>query len=140
MLNDCERPEARPTGERPVLEVDARISFDTLRSHFLKELRLLMPFGNTTPPPTFITEGVLLGKSPRVVGRNHLRLTLAQKPFVKQAIGFNMGDMAADFCGGLSFNIAYSLDLDPSPRAGDHQLRLCDIQFPYTFEPAHDRS
>jgi len=138
MLNQCERPDGRATGERPVLQVDARISFDNLRSPLLKELRLLMPFGNTNPAPTFITEGVLIAKSPRVVGNNHLRLSLAQKPFVKQAIGFNMGGLAADFCGGLTFNIAYSLDLDPSPRAGDHQLRLCDVQFPYSFEPAHE--
>jgi single-stranded-DNA-specific exonuclease len=140
ILNRCERPDGRATGERPILEVDARIAFHNLRAPLLKELRRLMPFGNTNPAPKFITEGVLLAKSPRVVGNNHLRLSLAQKPFVKQAIGFNMGDLAADFCGGLSFNIAYSLDLDPSPRAEGHQLRLCDVQFPYSFEPAHELS
>jgi len=135
MLNLSERPEGRAKGDRPVLDIDATIAFDRLRSPFLRELRLLMPFGNTNPPPTFITEGVLLGKSPRVVGNNHLRLTLSQKPLIKQAIGFSMGDLAASFCRGLSFNVAYSLDLDPSPHAGGHQLRLCDIQFPYSFEP-----
>jgi single-stranded-DNA-specific exonuclease len=135
-INLVGRPGGRAQGERPVLDVDARVAFDQLRSPFLKELRLLMPFGNTNPPPTFITEGVYIGKSPRVVGNNHLRLSLSQKPFVLQAIGFNLGDLAADFCRDLSFNVAYSLDLDPSPRADRHQLRLRDVQFPYSFEPA----
>jgi single-stranded-DNA-specific exonuclease len=134
-LNLVGRPEGRALGERPVLDVDARVAFDKLRSPFLKELRRLMPFGNTNPPPTFITEGVYLGKSPRVVGNNHLRLSLSQKPFVLQAIGFNLGNLASSFCRDLSFNVAYSLDLDPSPRANGHQLSLCDVQFPYSFEP-----
>jgi single-stranded-DNA-specific exonuclease len=135
-INLVGRPGGRALGERPVLDVDARVSFDQLRSPFLKELRRLMPFGNTNPSPVFITERVYLGKSPRVVGNNHLRLSISQKPFVLPAIGFNLGDLAANFCRDLSFNVAYALDLDPSPRATGHQLRLCDVQFPYSFEPA----
>jgi single-stranded-DNA-specific exonuclease len=138
MLNLCQQAEGRARGERPLLEVDARISFAVLRAPFFRELKRLMPFGNTNPSPTFITEGVRLRSSPRVVGNNHLRLALVQKPLVKTAVGFNMGDMAAGFSREFSFNVAYSLDLDPSSRSDTHQLRLCDIHFPYAFEPAHE--
>ena len=68
---------------------------------------------------------------------NHLRLSLTQKPHVRQAIGFNMGHLSGSFADNLSFNVAYTLDLDPNQPVTQQQLRLCDIQFPYSFEPGH---
>ena len=110
------------------LNIDARVDFSQLRSDLLSELNRLMPFGYTNPSPVFLAERVFLNRSPWTVGRNHLRLSLAQKPHIRQAIGFNMGDLAGSFAGNLSFNVAYTLDLDPNQPVTQQQLRLNDIQ------------
>jgi single-stranded DNA-specific DHH superfamily exonuclease len=97
-----------------------------------------MPFGYTNPAPVFLAERVYLKRPPRTVGKNHLRLGLTQKPFTRQAIGFNMGNLAESLSMNLSFNVAYSLEIDVRLPAAEQQLRICDIQFPYSFEPSDD--
>jgi single-stranded-DNA-specific exonuclease len=137
LLNSLSPSSLPASGDRPLLNIDARVDFQDLRSDLLSELNRLMPFGYTNPAPTFLAERVFLNRQPWTVGRNHLRLSLAQKPHVRQAIGFNMGHLLNSFAGNLSFNIAYTLDLDPNRSVEQQQLRLSDIQFPYSFEPAH---
>jgi len=137
LLNTLPLPAGEEAPGRSSLNIDARIDFRQLRSPLLAELNLLAPFGYANPAPVFFTERVFLNRSPRTVGRNHLRLTLAQKPYTWQAIGFNMGDLAGSFARSLAINVVYSVDLEPGASAAHQQLRICDIQFPYSFEPAH---
>lgn len=140
LLNTLPLPAGEDATGRPSLKIDARIDFRQLRSPLLSELALLAPFGYGNPAPVFFTEKVFLNRSPRTVGRNHLRLTLVQKPDTWQAIGFNMGDLAGSFARGLAVNVAYSVDLESGSSAAHKELRLCDIHFPYSFEPAHAAS
>jgi len=137
-LNDIDAPSGEPLGGGAVLDIDARVDFDKLRAPLLSELTSLMPFGYTNPAPVFLAERVYLKRPPRTVGKNHLRLGLTQKPFTRQAIGFNMGSLAASLSMDLSFNVAYSLEIDVRLPAAEQQLRICDIQFPYSFEPSDD--
>ncbi len=117
------------------LDIDDRLDFRQLRSPFFAELRRLMPYGSENREPTFTTERVFIARPPRTVGTNHLRLALRQKPHVKQAIGFQMGHFLGSLSQKLAINVAYSLDLDPSPPGSPQQLRLCDIQLPYYSGP-----
>jgi single-stranded-DNA-specific exonuclease len=122
-------PRSEPS--RNTLNVDARLSFAQLRAPLLKELAMLMPFGYSNPSPVFISEGVHLASQPRLVGRNHLRLEILQKPHRMRAIGFQMGDMIEHFSGGFAFDIAYNLDIDPQNPGNLRDLRLADINLPY---------
>ncbi len=135
-LNARHRP-LDPSEDRRPLDIDARVGFVDLRPAFLREIALLMPFGYTNPSPTFVTEGVYPSGQIRVVGGKHLRLKLSHKRFVNSAIGFNMGDLAASLSPSMPINIAYSLDLDPSAPGSVQQLRLTDIQFPYSTGLSH---
>ena len=119
------------------LEIDAQVAFEDLRTPFLEELRRLMPFGHGNPNPLFAAEQVFLSRAPRIVGNNHLRLSISQKPFTRQAIGYHMGDLAESLSAQFPFHVAFSLDLDSRPAGKGSQLRLRDIRFPYTFETPH---
>jgi single-stranded-DNA-specific exonuclease len=135
-LNSLDTAPGEATALR-VMEIDAQVGFDDLRTPFLEDLRRLMPFGHGNPNPLFVTEHVLLSRAPRIVGNNHLRLSLSQKPFTRQAIGYHMGDLAESLSAQFSFHVAFSLDLDSRPAGKESQLRLRDIRFPYTFEASH---
>jgi single-stranded-DNA-specific exonuclease len=136
-LNSLETPSRKETSARRTLEIDAQVGFDELRTPFLEELRRLMPFGHANPNPVFAAENVFLSRPPRTVGNNHLRLSLLQKPFTRQAIGYHMGDLAESLSAQFSFHVAFSLDLDSHPAGKGSQLRLLDVRFPYTFEAPH---
>lgn len=63
----------------------------------MQDLALLEPFGQSNPAPVFSICGLRLAEQPRVVGNGHLRLQLgAGKGCSFGAIGFNLGDFAAD--------------------------------------------
>ncbi len=136
-LNALEAPPGKAAEARRAIEIDAQVGFDDLRTPFLEELRRLMPFGHANPNPVFAAENVFLSRPPRTVGNNHLRLSLSQKPFTRQAIGYHMGDLAESLSTQFSFHVACSLDLDSHPAGKGLQLRLHDIRFPYTFEAPH---
>ncbi len=135
-LNSLESPEGKAK-TRPAIEIDAQVGFDDLRTPFLEELRSLMPFGHANPNPVFAAEHVSLSRAPRTVGNNHLRLSLSQKPFTRQAIGYHMGDLAESLSPQFSFHVAFSIDLDSHPAGKESPLRLRDIRFPYAFETPH---
>jgi single-stranded-DNA-specific exonuclease len=139
-LNSLEAPSGKETKDRSAVEIDAQVGFDDLRTPFLKELRRLMPFGQANPNPVFAVEHVFLSRAPWTVGNNHLRLSLSQKPFTRQAIGYHMGDLAESLSTQFSFHVAFSLDLDSRPAGRGSQLCLRDIRFPYAFEAPHARA
>lgn len=72
----------------PTLSIDAEISLSEINPKLLNELESLRPFGIGNPEPVFASAAIDL-KNPRVVGRNHLRLTLLQNGTGLAAIGFN---------------------------------------------------
>lgn len=128
-LNNLSRP--REGTSRDTLNIDARLAFSQLRAPLLQELARLMPFGYSNPSPVFINEGVYLASQPRLVGRNHLKLDMRQKPHRMRAIGFQMGQMLEHFSSDFAFDIAYTLDIDPLNPANLRELRLTDINLPY---------
>jgi single-stranded-DNA-specific exonuclease len=120
------------------IDVDALLDFRDIGPGLAGELRRLAPFGQRNPEPTFATRGVRLVQPARVVGNNHLRLTLAHKTHhAGQAtthrrafIGFNLGAVANDLADGMSVDIAYDLDLEGGPPGSWERSRLRDIGSP----------
>jgi single-stranded-DNA-specific exonuclease len=77
----------------PELQIDAEISLQEVTPKFIRILREFAPFGPANMRPTFLARGLEVTGSPRVVGKNHLRLKLRQNGSVFDAIGFGLGGM-----------------------------------------------
>lgn len=76
---------------KPVLVVDAEVSFRELTLRLLDSYELLEPFGNSNPQPVFMSRNVMLSDAPRHLSGNHLRLSLRQGNYGCDAMFFNGG-------------------------------------------------
>lgn len=75
----------------PIVEVDAEADLAELDVPQAEELERLGPFGVANPEPLLALPAVM-ARATRVVGNNHLQLTLSRGAAVGDAIAFGMGD------------------------------------------------
>lgn len=77
-----------------VISIDSKIKFSEITPKFLRILDQFAPFGPGNLRPAFLTEGVHVVNTPRVVGNNHLLVSFKQNGSDKvfDSIGFNMGE------------------------------------------------
>jgi single-stranded-DNA-specific exonuclease len=73
----------------PVQHIDATISMRELGWDFFKELHRLHPFGQANPEPVWALCGAEVAGKPRIVGKNHLKLSIASEGRKFDAIAFN---------------------------------------------------
>ena len=81
----------------PVLEIDAEVALDDLDLGLADALTRLGPHGLGNPEPILAVRDLQVMRSPRLVGRNHLKMKVRQSPAGRQiveAIGFNFGSYA----------------------------------------------
>jgi single-stranded-DNA-specific exonuclease len=116
---------------RPVVEIDAPLSFSNINDAFYKILRQLAPFGPGNMAPVFYSDNVIAKYEPKVVGSNHLRLSLMQEdnPGVSfNAIGFDMGEQINIAASGKPFRISYSLRENEWNGMKSIELNLKDLK------------
>ncbi len=77
-----------PEPSRPVLKVDAAVDFHELDNGFFEHLERLRPFGPGNPEPVFVSSGIACLSS-WIVGERHLKVQLAQKDCILEAIAFD---------------------------------------------------
>jgi len=117
------------------IDIDALLNFKDLSPGLSSELRRLAPFGQRNPEPTFATRDARLAQPPRIVGNNHLRLTIDHKLHEPERtavhrqsfIGFNLGAAANDLASGMKVDVVYDLDLEGGSYGSWARLRLRDI-------------
>jgi single-stranded-DNA-specific exonuclease len=83
---------AAATGDRPPLVADAEVELSTL------DLARLAPHGMGNPEPVLVAHALQVMRSPRLVGRNHLKMRVRQTGTcgpVLDSIGFNLGDLVS---------------------------------------------
>ncbi len=76
----------------PRTVADLGLSFDQIDEKLLKLLRLFAPYGFSNPVPLFLTQGVEAVGTPRLVGREHLKVKVRHESRVFSAIGFGLGE------------------------------------------------
>ena len=96
-----------------VLTADAETDFGTLDLALVDMLARLAPHGAGNPEPLFVARGIQAMRSPRRVGRNHLKMRVRQtegNSRVLDSIGFNLGDLveALDRPDAPTFDLAFS--------------------------------
>lgn len=84
----------------PTLTIDAQVRFRDVSFELISELERLEPFGAGNPDPLFGAKGLEVLNA-RVVGNNHLKMSLRDQNVVLDAIGFDMAErfMQVAECG-----------------------------------------
>ncbi|QBG46278.1 single-stranded-DNA-specific exonuclease RecJ [Verrucomicrobia bacterium S94] len=73
----------------PVLQIDAVLNPNDVNDEFYNEMKKLRPFGQDNPEPVWAMEKMSVSGAPRVVGENHLKLSLVSAGCRFDAIAFN---------------------------------------------------
>ena len=92
---------------KPMLSIDAEVTFPELTLDLLDSYELLEPFGNSNPQPVFMSRNVMLTDAPRHLQGNHLRLGLRQGAHECDAMYFNGGSVRLP---DPPWDIAFTID------------------------------
>lgn len=134
----CERFEAtvqeRLAGIElvPEVEIDASLPLSAINSRFYNVLKQFAPFGPGNMAPLFMTKGVMDAGGSRIVGKNHLKLSvvhpeIAGGPF--SAIAFQQGEQFGLIEKQIPFNICYHVEENEWNGSVNLQLNIKDIKF-----------
>ncbi len=116
----------------PVLEVDELLPLSNISSRFYSILKQFAPFGPGNMAPLFMTKGVMDAGGSRIVGKNHLKLSVvhpevAGGPF--SAIAFQQGERFELIAKQIPFNICYHVEVNEWNGSVNLQLNIKDIRF-----------
>ncbi len=115
----------------PEIEVDLKIELNIINHDFLDGLKQFAPFGPENMSPIFRTDNVKDSGIGKIVGKNHLKLTIghpeiASSPF--PAIAFQQGDHFSYISSGQPFDICYHIEENEWNGKKDIQLNIKDIK------------
>ncbi|MDL2227426.1 single-stranded-DNA-specific exonuclease RecJ [Odoribacter sp. OttesenSCG-928-L07] len=115
----------------PVIDYDTDLDLKDINSKFYKTLKSFAPFGPGNLSPVFRTTGVVDTGLARLVGKNHIKLTVTQLNkggYPISAIAFQQGDYFDQIVGGLPFNIVYHIEENEWNNMISLQLNIKDIK------------
>ena len=116
----------------PEVEIDESLPLSAINSRFFNILKQFAPFGPGNMAPLFMTKGVVDAGGSRIVGKNHLKLSvvhpeIAGGPF--SAIAFQQGEQFGLIEKQIPFNICYHVEENEWNGAVNIQLNIKDIKF-----------
>lgn len=96
-INEYSREIFRTRDMTPEVMIDADVEPGEWGARFFEDLQRLQPFGAENPSPIFRMRNLTPTRPPRIVGQNHLRLSLQAGTQTVPAIGFGMGHLLTLF-------------------------------------------
>jgi len=118
----------------PVIEYDMEIPLDDVTPTFCRSIERFGPFGPESMKPVFVSRGLTSFYKPKLVGNNHLQVSLKSKSgkFYK-GIAFGLGERYEDMLKSKDFDICYTIE--PNEYKGEYHvsINIKDIQFPRTI-------
>jgi single-stranded-DNA-specific exonuclease len=114
----------------PEIHIDSKLKFSEISPKFLKIIEQFAPFGPGNMRPVFLSEDVKIVNTPRIVGMNHLILSLRQNCCDKvfDSIGFNMADCLEIIDSCQPLDIVYTIDKTIRDGRTFPQFKLKDIK------------
>jgi single-stranded-DNA-specific exonuclease len=116
----------------PEILIDSKLKFSEITPKFLRIIDQFAPFGPGNMRPVFLSENVELDNKPKIVGTNHLVVTLKQNGSDKlfECIGFKMAEYyVAMTKTNCMVDIVYNIDKSARNGMSFPQFRLKDIKF-----------
>jgi single-stranded-DNA-specific exonuclease len=113
------------------VEIDGVISLGEIDRKFYNVLKQFEPFGPGNMSPVFMSEHVYDRGGVRVVGNNHLKLSLVQKNdnrSVLDSIAFQLGKHYDHIASGNSFHVCYHIEENNYNGRSGLQLNVKDIE------------
>ena len=113
----------------PTVTIDLQVPLEAIDGDFYASLRRFAPYGPGNPEPVLSIEGLSPRGYPRIVGEDHLKMTVAAAGRTLDAIGFNLGHLLQEVDvnrGGLS--IACRLRENHYLGRATLQARLIDVR------------
>jgi single-stranded-DNA-specific exonuclease len=116
----------------PEIEIDSYLPLNAINSRFFNVLKQFAPFGPGNMSPIFRTDGIVDAGGSRVVGKNHLKLSVVHPeisggPF--SAIAFQQGEQIDKIEKGIPFNMCYHIEENEWNGTITLQLNGKDIKF-----------
>ena len=112
----------------PSIAVEAEIRLEEITASFFKILRQFAPFGPSNPNPVFISRRVKDIGYGRIVGDEHLKLSLTQGGQTMDAIAFRQHEKLPLIRKGKYIDICYSLEENEFQGMKSIQLNIKDIK------------
>lgn len=114
------------------IEIDAEIGLKDITPSFYNVLKQFAPFGPGNMNPVFLTKKVNDKGFARIVGNNHLKLSVTQpdaNEYFMDAIGFQLGHYHQKANEKKSFDICYCIEENVWNDKVSLQLNVKDLQF-----------
>ncbi len=115
----------------PEVHIDSKLKFSEITPKFLRIIDMFSPFGPGNMRPVFLSEDVTVAGNPRIVGNDHLLVSLKQNGCdrVFDSIGFNMGDSCEIISkNGQLFDVVYSIDKSVRDGRVFPQFKIKDLK------------
>ncbi|MBA4303130.1 MAG: single-stranded-DNA-specific exonuclease RecJ [Sphingobacteriaceae bacterium] len=114
----------------PLLEIDQSIRLKEITPRFFRVLKQFAPFGPGNMQPVFSSKGVYSNGFVRVVGENHLQISVQQDDSIAfSAIAFGHAEHYPLISKGLPFNVAYTIEENTWRGVTSIKLNIKDIKF-----------
>ncbi len=94
----------------PEIEIHAELDLKDITPSFYRILRQFAPFGPQNPKPVFMTRDVVNSGRSRVVGANHLKVSVRKGQGQLEGIAYGMADWLPYLEGGDPVSLCYSLE------------------------------
>ncbi len=117
--------------QMPEIEIDANLQLKDINSRFFRILKQFAPFGPGNMSPLFETDRLIDTGYARIVGNNHLKLSVVQLDvtgFPISSIAFQQGENLEYIKTGHPFNICYHIEENEWNGQKSLQLNIKDIK------------
>lgn len=94
----------------PQVFADTEVEMRDLTPEFFHTLKKMEPYGPGNMRPVLLCKRINNRYEPRIVGKNHLKMTVSKDGLVMDAIAFNFGDRIQEVRDSRNFSLAFSLD------------------------------
>jgi single-stranded-DNA-specific exonuclease len=114
----------------PVLDIDFELKLKEITPRFFRVLKQFAPFGPGNMQPVFSTRHVFSNGFVRVVGENHLQISIQQDDSIAfSAIAFGHAEHYPLISKGFPFHISYTIDENTWRGVTTIKLNIKDIKF-----------
>ena len=130
-LSEAIREQAAPEAFIPTEEYDLELELSEMTEAFVDAFSAMQPTGFGNPAPVFCVRGVHT-TDVRTIGKDgaHLRMRLAQGSDMRSAIGFRMGDRAANLPEVIEAILTLSINVWQDKRSVQCELRQMQAYMP----------
>ncbi len=109
-FNDVVREKLKGDPMRPRVHADAEAEIGQLTPKFLNTIKRMEPFGPGNMRPVLLCKGLRSRYAPRIVGKKHLKMTVAGDGMAMDAIAFNFGNRMEEVSAASEYSLAFCLD------------------------------